>query len=303
MTTDTPRPGPAAVRNEKPAYPLMRHTALGTDAQTLMSRWVSVHAEGSHTLDRDLFADKWRGYVTREQAEAYRPDARTTAAIEEIEAAGLATYQVSKHSPQGSLRVERTVDAYTVANGLAGLDGDDALDAETTTNLVEVFLVPRDQARNPNRTDGVRFATLVGATVDVRTDGDWPTLLVDVRHPSATDVDHSSARLARIEVAGVHQARSYTGASIYLGMLIDARLYAIGVDPALLDDDGQAVDEPYLCEHDSCPPHAHGVPYLPPARDDVKKWVPWVAKVVVTPMPVHRAQHAHTARHTARGDA
>jgi hypothetical protein len=160
--------------------------------------------------------------------------------------------------------------------------------------LIEIHIVPLDSARFPTR-EGILLARLDGADIDLRTtEGHWSVASIDVPHLDATDFEHDTAHLARIEVAGLTLLSLYGGETRYAGTLVEARLYPQDVDPLTV---GDADTEPEQCDgtspmwnnetniwdtrktHDPHPLMA----YLPPARDELDALCPSVVTITVRP--------------------
>lgn len=243
-----------------PRYPIAHPSSLSAEAQMV---YRSGH---SGRVDRDLLDPKTaHRYVPREDAAAFEPSKRLLAAIDELVAVGLAAYDAQFKS----LRIIEVHDLYTVAHGRG-------------PHLIEVRCVPVDRAFNPSH-EGVLLAVLDGGEMSMRhVEGAWAVAAVEALHPTATDFEHSTAKVARLEVVAPTLLSMYGSHTRYAGTLIDARLYPLGTDPLTKGDAdtpvGECDGEGYG-EHD---PHPFA-PFLPPGRREIAALLPSVVRIDISP--------------------
>ena len=232
---------PMNKRREPSTWPTASPSSLSEDARALYGGgWQRV-------LDRDWFAPRaGHRYISPSEKDAYEPTARDLAAVAEIEAAGL-----------GALRGDTLYcvpvhERYSVAYGRG-------------TQLIKVY------ALDSVHMEETLLAVLVGADFesrDQRRDG-MVELSISTRHEDGTDVEEDASRTALVDVLNPGQPvfRGY-GHVALVGLLRNLRIWPIGTDPALVDDNGKALSEPEIC--DSCDTAHPYVPYLPPEDDSLK---------------------------------
>jgi hypothetical protein len=216
-------------------YPLAGPSSLSADAQHMY-----IHGRG-RKLDRDVFDRSQRNkYVSGEDAEAFEPTERMLTAIAELEAVRLASYSTT-YGP--ALRVTRVHEQYTYAQGRG-----------TQLITVSVFDEHPDEAQ--------LLAVIIGGDLEGR-DARRGVTEVEVRsrHEDATDFEHDASSTALMVVRNISQPvfLGY-GHMSFTGVLTEANLYPIGVDPLTADDGDTSPGEPCTyCEE----PHPFA-PFQPP---------------------------------------
>lgn len=222
-------------------WPTRKPADLSEDARAF--RKASMH---SHKLDRDFFAPRAeRLYVTRDDAAAYEPSARDLAAIAELESVGLTAYspeyRVISHT--------RIHEHYTVAYGRG-------------SQLIRVSVVHPELRDTP-----MLLAVLVGADLeqnDSRAFEGITELAVHARHETATDSEHYASTSAMLRLLNPTPATfgGYGRVTLH-GLLVEAHLYELGIDPITQAD---LDTRPGIC--DSCEDRHPFAPYLPPKVGD-----------------------------------
>jgi len=225
--------------NEHPSeYPLALLSSMSDDARTMYRRGID---SSTGRLSRDIFDPKTRGYQTREEQDAFVPTERMLAAIAELEAVHLASY----NPEYKSLHITRVHEHYAYAQGRG-----------SQYIKVSIFDKHPEEAQ--------LLAVFIGGDLEGQgSRGDIPEVAVRARHATATDSEHdaSSAAIITVRNLGQPQFGGY-GLTTYTGVMVEARLYPIGVDPLTVSDqDTRAGTE--LC--DRCEEPHPFAPYQPPS--------------------------------------
>lgn len=221
------------------SYPLAAPSSLSADAQL-------VRADGHHrVLDRDLFEPKRRNtFVRAEEATVFQPTERMLVAIAELESARLATYSTrSGHALHGTPVHEQ----YTFAQGRG-----------SQFIRISVFDKYLEEAR--------QLVVLIGADLESRDAGGIPEITIRSRHENATDIEHDASSTALLVLRNATQpVFTGYGRMSFTGVLTEANLYPIGVDPLTVDDGETGPGD--ICT-DCEDPHPFA-PYLPPKVDSL----------------------------------
>lgn len=242
MTISTHPAMPILPMNAEPVeYPTASLVSLSDDA-----RFVHRYATRTYDpkVDRDIFDKKQRNAYITPNAPRFAPTERMLAAFAELEAAGLGSYDAE----YGWLRIKRVHDRYTVARGRG---------AHFIT--VSTFREHLDEAR--------LLATLVGADFESRNNRPGvKELTLRARHESATDFEHDASSTALLTIRNISEPEHLMyGHQRYTGVLTEARLYALGVDPVTVED---ADTRPGIC--DTCEDKHPFAPYQPPVVEDLQ---------------------------------
>ena len=218
-------------------WPIAAPASLGEDARTLYSDGHSIK------LDRDYFAPRARSWhVARDTGDKYEPTPRDLAAIAEIEAYRLGSF--SKQYKQLSFTPTR--DDYTVVEGRG-------------SQYVEVYV-----HEGESLTERRLLAVLVGADLEMR--GAYlrtamRELVVRARHEDATDFEHDASSTALLTILNPTPAEFTSYGRVTLsGLLTEAKVYSLGVDPLAQSDEDMQAGE--VCT--ACFPAHPFAPYLPP---------------------------------------
>jgi hypothetical protein len=221
-------------------YPRALLASLSADAQRMYSL-----GQG-RKLDRDVFdATRRRSHVPPDEAKAFQATERMLAAIAELEAARLATYDTT-YGPV--LRVTRVHERYTFAQGRG-----------SQLIHVRVFDEHPDDAR--------LLAVLLGGDLESRdTRSSMSEIAVRSRHENATDFEHDASSTAMLTVRNISQpVFAGYGLMSFTGVLTEANLYPIGVDPLNADDgETRPGDTCTRCEE-----HHPFAPFMPPKVDSL----------------------------------
>lgn len=229
----------AKAMNEEPiCYPVLNPSSLSEDAQLVYRR-----CRGDR-LDRDVFDDATGNrYISPQEAGAFQPGDRMTAAIRELEGAGLARHA---HGPYGHTLNITTVHAhYTVAAGRG-------------SQLIRISVFDRFTE------NAELLAVLIGA--DLQSRGGNPArldeMIVDARHETARDVEHDASTTARLIIQNPTPAQFLDNGRLrFHGVLSEAWLYPLGSDPLEQEDsDTKGTNTPCTV----CPEPHPFAPYLPP---------------------------------------
>lgn len=221
-------------------YPIAPPSSLSADAQL-------IYADGRRQkLDRDLFDPKRRNaFIRPDEARAFRPTDRMLAGIAELETARLATYDTRIGH---TLHCTPVHEHYTFARGRG-------------SQLIKVSVF------DEHPEDARLLAVLIGGDLESRDiDGGVHRVAVRSRHEDATDVEHDASSTALLVLRNLSQP-IFTGYGrmTFNGVLTEANLYPIGVDPLTADDGRSMVGD--TCT-DCTTPHPFA-PYLPPGVDDL----------------------------------
>jgi hypothetical protein len=245
MSEDAPSSLPALIvtpMNDEPIdYPLALPSTLSSDAQLL-------HRHGGNAqgrLDRDVFSTERVHYVSREDAAAFEPTERMLVAIAELDAAGLSSYDAKYKS----LHVTRVHNEYTFARGR----GSQLIKVSTFDKYPE---------------EAELLAVLIGGDLETQGARDAvPEVAVRARHESATDFEHDASSTALLMVRNISQPSfGPYGRMSFSGVLTEARLYPIGVDPV---NESDADTRPgSLC--DTCDDPHPFAPFQPPFVSGLK---------------------------------
>lgn len=163
---------------------------------------------------------------------------------------------------------------YTEATGNGPLD-------------ITVTLLPHTRLADWRSAD-LRYpllATVTGGTFDLnRSDLGLPEWRLSARDGKTTDFEHDAARFIDMTVINPILMSSYDGQIAYVGMLTEARLWPLDVDPGT---SGDGDTEARFCdgwpghngEHEPHPMAA----YIPPERDDVYDLMPHFVVIETEP--------------------
>lgn len=227
---------PIRPMNDDPfVYPTAPFASLSEDA-----RFVYRYALRNRTsrIDRDIFDKKQRNAYLGHNAPKFDPTERMSAAFAELQRTGLGSYDAE----YGWLRVQQVRDDYTVAHGR----GAHFMTVSTFTDHLDY---------------AVRLATLIGA--DFESTNPRPgvkELTLRARHVDATDFEHDASSTALLTIRNISEPEHMGyGHQRYIGVLAEARLYPIGVDPTQVEDDDT---RPGRC--DTCEDRHPFAPYQPP---------------------------------------
>lgn len=213
--------------------------SLSEDAQ-----FVARHV--GQRLERDVFGDRPNRYVTREEAEAFKPTTRMLDAFAELEAAGLALYEPRWQS----LYQTRIHPLYTYAFGR----GSQFIRVTTFT-------------KHPQQNERL-LVVLIGGDLESKdnSSGGIPTVDVKARHDTGTDVEHDASSTAVLTVLNPTQpVFTLYGHMKFHGVLGDVHLYPFGTDIESVEDpDSRRGGVCTRCEE----PH-HFLPYQPPRVDEL----------------------------------
>lgn len=242
--------------NDQPIkFPLMMPDSLSADAQ-LMYR-----STRGGRLNRDIFDPKTKNrYITPAEEKAFKPTDRMMTAIQELQAARLATYSDSYGY---TLSLTHVHEHYTVASGR----GSQLIRVSTFTDHPQ---------------ESQLLAVLVGGDIESRTAGDHRLgeTVVRSRHEDATDFEHDSSSTAHLVVRNpTPTVFTGYGQMEFQGVLTEANLYPLGTDPLKQSD----VDTKYdgeLC--DTCETPHPFAPYLPPKA----AWLQGPTFVIVEVLPL-----------------
>lgn len=250
------------IGSEPLSYPLAGPSTLSADAALLLEHGSGY---GAGRLDRDLFAGEreLRRYVTEEQARAFVPTSRMIAALEELKSAGLTGWRPGA----SSFRATALHKHYTYARGRGA-------------HFIKISTFDE----HPD--DSKLLAVLMGADLQSRrSDYDLDVIELLAQHPTACDIEHSTSHTAKLVVANPSVPRfSRMGNITFTGVLRQAYLYPIGVDPLRAYGDDGPSDE--LCSMDGCEPHPFA-PYLGQEIADLRK--PTFVRVEVSPLRARTA--------------
>lgn len=241
-TTSISNTPPIRPMNDKQIdYPTALLSSLSDDA-----RFAHRYILRSHNskVDRDFFDKKQRNTYVGHNAPKFVPTDRMRAAFAELEAAGLGSYDAE----YGWLHVSRVRDEYAVAQGRG---------AHFIT--VSTFDEHLDYAS--------RLATLIGADFESRNPRPGlKELTLRARHEDATDFEHAASSTAVLTIRNISEPEHLMyGHQRYTGVLTEARLYPLGVDPTAVSD----VDtRPGRCE--TCQDKHPFAPYQPPAVETLQ---------------------------------
>lgn len=237
-TSNEPPDGALPIRpmSRRPiGFPRSTPSSLSDDAR------VMHRVESGRRLKRDPFDRKSRHrFVTREEEKAFRPTERMLAAIAELEAVDLASYR------NDVFYSTRTHERYSYAVGRGAY-------------LIRVSVFEE----HPDY-DAKLLAVLIGADLesrDTRNDG-MPEIVLRARHEDATDFEHDASSTAMLTVRNPTMPKfSGYGRMTFTGVLTEASIYPIGVDPLQAEDQDTHAGE--LCTSEHCKPHPFA-PYMPP---------------------------------------
>lgn len=201
-------------------------------------------------------------FVASSQDDELEVTPRLQSAVDEITAANLGTWD----GKYRSLRVRSLARNFTIAPLGRG------------DQYIEVTILDHRYGCAGN---GALLACLPGAALTAHVDRAWPVWDVDSWHPTATDFEHASARIAMLRLGNPAVISTHgTRLTEYIGTLTEAQLYPTGVDPTTTTDRDTRENGP--C--DRCDiPHPFA-PYLPPARDELDDLLPALVKVSVYPL-------------------
>lgn len=225
-------------------YPTTGVSVLSEDALTLYR--YGVERGGNAMLNGDPFDPKAR-YSHGAKAGDYAPSERVLAAAQELEQHSLGSLDTKYCT---ILHVTPVAKNYTVANGRGSY-------------FAQVWV-----SETPIRSsgEGRLLATLVGARLEECPDqGRGPgTLNVEVLHKTATDVEHDTARVARIVITCPEVRLSAWGTSVEVnGVLMEhAHLYPLGQDPT--EHEGDQDTRTGTCTSEYCEKSHPFAPYIPP---------------------------------------
>lgn len=242
-TTNTPARQALSSRpmDDKPIrYPLVPLASLSDDARS-----IHQHRAGGARLDRDIFDGKRRSFVSREEGDAFTPTARMLTAIAELEAAGLASYSPAHKS----LTITRVHEQYTFARGRG-------------SQFIRVSTFEEDPHEAELR------AVLIGGDLESRDPRSGMTeLTVRTRHEDATDFEHGASSTAMLVLRNISEpVFTGYGRMTFTGVLTEARLYPIGIDPLEADDGDTSAGE--MCT--GCETPHPFAPYLPPKVESLQ---------------------------------
>lgn len=220
------------------SYPRASPRSLSSNARKLL-RWETHDSR----LDRNPLDRRSRSaYVTREEGDAFQPDAELLAAIVELETAGLASYDPKRKS----LRLTQVHPDYTVAQGRG-------------SQLIRVSTY----AEHPDF-DRRLLAVLIGADLEERDlRRNESAFDIRARHENAVDSEHDASSTALLTLSNPSKiAFGRYGRVELTAVLTEARLYPIGVDP-LEQSDADTNGERW-CTSEHCPESHPFAPYQPP---------------------------------------
>lgn len=246
-TSKTPRPPlTGGFMSDKPlSFPLVGPSSVSKDARVLHRHAAS--GSGQH-LDRDIFDPKTRHrFIPREEAESFTPTDRMMAAIAELQAVGLANYEPKFRA----LYTSRVHKLYTYARGRG-------------SQIITVKLFDQDEM------DSQLLAVLIGADLESRDrrggqQGD--EIAVRARHETATDFEHDASSTALLVVRNPSPpVFTGYGRMTFTGVLTEARLYGIGVDPLQVSD--RDTETGHMCHR--CDDHHPFAPYQPPLVEELR---------------------------------
>lgn len=225
-------------------WPVALPSSLSEDAQTLYG------SGATRTLDRDPFDRAIRNrFVPREEQEAYVASERVLVAAAELNSAALGSYEPEYRT----LYATAVHEHYTFAEGRG-------------TQLIHVY------ALDPGGyVDKRLLAVLVGADIESRSNTgryDISETWVNARHWDATDAEHDASSTALLKILNP-TAPTFTGYGrmAFTGLLVEAHLYGLGVDPLTVGDGD--VDPGDVCT--DCKKQHPFAPYQPPKIDSISE--------------------------------
>lgn len=244
MTSSTTESSvPVRPMNEDPiSYPTAALSSLSEDARH--AHRYATQSQNSK-VDRDIFDRKSVNSYLSPTAPRFEPTERMLAAFAELTAAGLASYDAD----YGWLRATRVHAEYTVARGR----GAHYITVSTFGSYID---------------DAKLLVALVGADFESRNARQGvEELVIRARHESATDFEHDASSTAMLTIRNISapEHRGY-GHQRFTGVLTEARLYPLGVDPTTVDDGDTRPGE--FC--DRCDDGHPFAPYQPPVLTDVR---------------------------------
>lgn len=247
MTKQKTTAGPGAIAicpmNDEPiTYPLAGLSAVSADARRL-HQVACVRQK----LERDVFDETSANrFVTREQAEAFKPTERMLAAIAELEAVHLAEYRPE----YTSLYATNVHEEYTIARGRG-------------SQLIRV----RTFDEYPQESN--LLAVLLGADCESRSGSGWEEVTILARHDTATDVEHSASSTARLVIRNP-SAPTFAGygRTTFTGVLTEARLYPLGTDPLAISSEDTPAGR--WCSSKHCDEPHPIAPYAPPEVESLR---------------------------------
>lgn len=164
-------------------------------------------------------------------------------------------------------------DLYTEVTGDGNLD-------------ITVNIVPPENVRHihfPHPRDSIALARVIGGEFVTMDSGRLPQWLIRASGDT-TDFEHDTSSFIRLEIMNPVVISAYEETT-YIGMLADAQLWPLGVDPMT---QGDSDTQPGMCDGDPGQPGEHAphpfAAYRPPDRDEVQAILP--SFVIITTVPI-----------------
>jgi len=254
--------------DEPLSFPLAGLSAVSKDARELHRHAAS--GSGQY-LERDIFDPKTRHrFIPKEEKDKFTPTDRMMSAIAELEAVGLARYEPKYRA----LYTSRVHKLYTYARGRG-------------SQIITVSLFGKHED------DKRILAVLVGADLesrDRRSGQHGDEIAIRARHETATDFEHDASSTALLVVRNPSPP-VFTGYGrlTFTGVLTEARLYEIGVDPLQINDGD--TEAGHTCDH--CDDHHPFAPFQPPLVEDLQG--PRFVTVETMPFQAYQVEDIFTA--------